>query len=266
MSRRFPQPVRVGDLIGLPVLDRQRFDARLCPAGRAHAAGQDRTHRRLQRWFGWFGWIARPVAVPIEAVGIVGRQLASLDMPRERIRRRADLARARRDGAGRRCDRSAMALARRLNPRSRLCEADNFLVSARLVGCEAEVIGARRHFGKRAIVALHELIRGHRMDRAGPIERRVDFSAGNSAVRLACGIAFMAKASAPGRAKTRLVPPLTFDEAAALNTAFLARRRRQCAARRTPRRAARAALPAMRPTVRRARRTSSATPCRARSA
>jgi rSAM/selenodomain-associated transferase 1 len=36
-----------------------------------------------------------------------------------------------------------------------------------------------------------------------------------------CGIAFMAKASVPGRAKTRLVPPLTFDEAAKLNTAFL---------------------------------------------
>ncbi len=36
-----------------------------------------------------------------------------------------------------------------------------------------------------------------------------------------CGIAFMAKASVPGRAKTRLVPPLTADEAAALNTAFL---------------------------------------------
>jgi rSAM/selenodomain-associated transferase 1 len=31
----------------------------------------------------------------------------------------------------------------------------------------------------------------------------------------------MAKASAPGRTKTRLVPPLTFDEAAAFNTAFL---------------------------------------------
>ncbi len=38
---------------------------------------------------------------------------------------------------------------------------------------------------------------------------------------VACGIAFMAKASAPGRAKTRLVPPLTFEEAAVLNTAFL---------------------------------------------
>jgi hypothetical protein len=36
-----------------------------------------------------------------------------------------------------------------------------------------------------------------------------------------CGIAFMAKASVPGRTKTRLVPPLTFDEAAAINTAFL---------------------------------------------
>jgi hypothetical protein len=36
-----------------------------------------------------------------------------------------------------------------------------------------------------------------------------------------CGIAIMAKASAPGRTKTRLVPPLSLDEAAALNTAFL---------------------------------------------
>jgi rSAM/selenodomain-associated transferase 1 len=37
----------------------------------------------------------------------------------------------------------------------------------------------------------------------------------------ACGIAIMAKASIPGRAKTRLVPPLTFAEAAEFNTAFL---------------------------------------------
>jgi uncharacterized protein len=37
----------------------------------------------------------------------------------------------------------------------------------------------------------------------------------------ACGIAVMAKASIPGRSKTRLVPPLTFEEAARCNTAFL---------------------------------------------
>jgi uncharacterized protein len=36
-----------------------------------------------------------------------------------------------------------------------------------------------------------------------------------------CGIAIMAKASAPGRTKTRLVPPLTLEQAAALNTVFL---------------------------------------------
>ena len=42
-----------------------------------------------------------------------------------------------------------------------------------------------------------------------------------AADRASCGIAVMAKASAPGRAMTRLVPPLDFDQAAALNTAFL---------------------------------------------
>jgi uncharacterized protein len=36
-----------------------------------------------------------------------------------------------------------------------------------------------------------------------------------------CGIAIMAKASIPGRAKTRLVPPLTSVEASDFNTAFL---------------------------------------------
>jgi uncharacterized protein len=36
-----------------------------------------------------------------------------------------------------------------------------------------------------------------------------------------CATAVMAKASIPGRAKTRLVPPLTPEEAASLNTSFL---------------------------------------------
>jgi uncharacterized protein len=41
------------------------------------------------------------------------------------------------------------------------------------------------------------------------------------AQRPTCGIAVMAKASMPGRTKTRLVPPLSLEEAAELNTAFL---------------------------------------------
>ncbi len=44
----------------------------------------------------------------------------------------------------------------------------------------------------------------------------------SSAPRLrSCAMAVMGKASIPGRVKTRLVPPLSADEAAQLNTAFL---------------------------------------------
>lgn len=46
-------------------------------------------------------------------------------------------------------------------------------------------------------------------------------SEGSGREATSCGVAVMAKASAPGRTKTRLVPPLTHAEAAAFNTAFL---------------------------------------------
>jgi uncharacterized protein len=67
------------------------------------------------------------------------------------------------------------------------------------------------------------------MDHANRIEGRtapVGVAHGRGDAALAtqasgCGIAVMAKASRPGLTKTRLVPPLTYDEAAALNTAFL---------------------------------------------
>jgi uncharacterized protein len=56
-------------------------------------------------------------------------------------------------------------------------------------------------------------------DRQGGLGLPVD--AASTAAAWSCGIAVMAKASAPGLTKTRLVPPLTYEEAAALNTAFL---------------------------------------------
>ncbi len=46
-------------------------------------------------------------------------------------------------------------------------------------------------------------------------------SAPGGSRRAVCAIAIMGKASTPGRAKTRLVPPLTAEHAAQLNTAFL---------------------------------------------
>jgi rSAM/selenodomain-associated transferase 1 len=67
--------------------------------------------------------------------------------------------------------------------------------------------------------------RANRLNGKSAVNKSVNGSASsNPAIATTtadCGIAFMAKASAPGRAKTRLVPPLTFEEAAVLNTAFL---------------------------------------------
>ena len=79
MRRRFPQAVRVGDLIDLPVLD--DGDRTLGYVRQVVRTPQDKIEL-IVAYGGLFGWGARPVAVPIEVVGILGRELASLDMPR----------------------------------------------------------------------------------------------------------------------------------------------------------------------------------------
>ena len=81
MQRRYPQPVRVGDLVGLPVLDSNASTLGHVRQVVHTAAGKIELIVAYNKWFGWFGWFTRPVAVPIEVVGIEGRQLASLDMP-----------------------------------------------------------------------------------------------------------------------------------------------------------------------------------------
>jgi PRC-barrel domain protein len=79
MQRRFPQPVKVGDLIGLPVLD---FDDRTLGHVRSVVRTPAGKIRLIVPYGGFLGWGRRPVAVPIEVVGIAGRQLAALDMTR----------------------------------------------------------------------------------------------------------------------------------------------------------------------------------------
>jgi hypothetical protein len=79
MGRRFPQPVRVGDLIDMPVLD---DDSRTLGHVRQVVRTPEGHIELIVEYGGWFGWGMRRVAVPIEVVGIFGRQLASLDMPR----------------------------------------------------------------------------------------------------------------------------------------------------------------------------------------
>lgn len=79
MQRRFPQPVRVGDLVGIPLLD---DDSRTLGYVRQVVRTPQGNIELIVDYGGWFGWGTRPIAVPIEVVGIFGRQLASLDMPR----------------------------------------------------------------------------------------------------------------------------------------------------------------------------------------
>lgn len=83
MNMRFPQPVKVGDLIGLPVLD--DYDLTIGYIRQVVRTPQGKVQLIVTQggWLGpWFNWGARLVAVPIEVVAILGRQLAALDMAR----------------------------------------------------------------------------------------------------------------------------------------------------------------------------------------
>jgi hypothetical protein len=75
--KRFPQPARVGDLIGLPMLDEQMSTLGTVREVVRTKEGQIDLIVSYSRWWGWFG---RRVAVPLEKVGIEGRMLVSLDM------------------------------------------------------------------------------------------------------------------------------------------------------------------------------------------
>jgi hypothetical protein len=80
MARRFPQPVRVGDLIGLRVLD---YDDRTIGIIRRVMRTPSGKIVLAVAYGGWFGLGSRLVAAPIEVLAIFGRQLASLDMQPE---------------------------------------------------------------------------------------------------------------------------------------------------------------------------------------
>lgn len=89
MARRFPQPVRVGDLIGLPVLDLD--DATIGYIRQVVRTPEGKIQLIVPYWR-WLGWV-RPggyldryrklVGVPIETVAILGRQVNALEITRD---------------------------------------------------------------------------------------------------------------------------------------------------------------------------------------
>jgi hypothetical protein len=84
-EKRFPQPVRVGDLIGLPVLD---FDDSTIGYVADVARRPDGEVDLIVPYRAWFGfirnnWGRRPVAVPIKTVAILARQIDALEFTRD---------------------------------------------------------------------------------------------------------------------------------------------------------------------------------------
>ncbi len=82
---RFPQPVRVGDLIGRQVLrpvERQDVLGRVAGAVR----GPDGAVLVVVSLGGVLGLGTRPVAVPVEATVLLGEYLAVMDLTPEQLR------------------------------------------------------------------------------------------------------------------------------------------------------------------------------------
>jgi hypothetical protein len=79
-KRRYPQPTKVGHLIGLPVLDDNDVTLGHVQKVVRTPEGKIELIVSYSKWFGWFG---RPVAVPLEAVVILALQLDSVEMQPE---------------------------------------------------------------------------------------------------------------------------------------------------------------------------------------
>ena len=83
MRRRFPQPVRVGDLVGLPLLD---WDDSTLGYVRHVVRTPEGKIQLIVNQGRLFGWGGRLVQVPIEAVAILARQIDLLDISVDEFR------------------------------------------------------------------------------------------------------------------------------------------------------------------------------------
>lgn len=84
-ARRYPQPVKVGFLIGLPVLDGQRSTYGYIREVVRTAEGKILLVVPYRGRLGWapVDWGRKAVAVPLETVAIQGRQVSALDFSAE---------------------------------------------------------------------------------------------------------------------------------------------------------------------------------------
>jgi hypothetical protein len=84
MQARFPQPIRVGDLIGQPLLNGDHETLGYVQRVVRASDGKIKLIVPYRGWLRWAkfldGYATKPVAVPIEVVGSMGPALSSIDM------------------------------------------------------------------------------------------------------------------------------------------------------------------------------------------
>jgi hypothetical protein len=80
MARRFPQPVKISYLVGLPMIDERNETLGHVRQVVRSSAGKIRL---VIDYGGLFGIGSRFVAVPVEVCAMLGRQVAAADMPRD---------------------------------------------------------------------------------------------------------------------------------------------------------------------------------------
>jgi sporulation protein YlmC with PRC-barrel domain len=83
MSRRYPQPIRVGHLVGSDVVT---DDRKVLGPVKQVVRTPDGKIKLIVAYSRWFGFNSRLVAVPIEKVGSLGHQVGSIDMPEDEYR------------------------------------------------------------------------------------------------------------------------------------------------------------------------------------
>jgi PRC-barrel domain len=82
MAKRYPQPVHVSFLLGLPVLDE---NSSIIGYVQAVVRTPEGKLQLVMPLGGFLGFGARLVPIPIEIVGMLGAQVAVVDMPGDRF-------------------------------------------------------------------------------------------------------------------------------------------------------------------------------------
>lgn len=90
-ERRFPQPVRVGDLVGRQVLEPSNHQGVIGRVDGVTRVGEGE-FKLVVRYGGLLGFGTRTIAIPIEATALLGQYVQVVDLDRDKLKALPDWA------------------------------------------------------------------------------------------------------------------------------------------------------------------------------